>query len=127
MALSLRELAEYLNNTQRGKGCVAYDPHARLPSYGYVPNLAAGIIFSVVFGLSLLAHIVQVTKSRKWWYSSLAIGAFGTSSNHLHYADWQWLRSFDRRMSGMDWTSSESPLSIQQVVVLFANLNLNHM
>lgn len=66
MALFLRELAENLTNQERGKGCVAYDPKARDPTYGYVPNLAAGIIFTVIFSLSLFAHIVQVYRSRKW-------------------------------------------------------------
>ena len=77
MALHLRQLAEDLTSAQRGKGCVAYDPLARAPSYKYVPNLSAGLIFTIVFFLSLLAHIVQVTRSRKWWYAALALGAFG--------------------------------------------------
>ena len=66
-----------LNNSQRGKGCVPYDPNAKAPTYGYDPNLAAGIIFTVVFFLSMIAHMVQVAASRKWWYSALALGAFG--------------------------------------------------
>ena len=40
----------------------------------------AGIVFTVVFFVSMLAHIVQVTLSRKWWYSALALGAFGMYS-----------------------------------------------
>ncbi|MCJ1459542.1 hypothetical protein MMC28_009921 [Mycoblastus sanguinarius] len=70
-------LASTLTNTQRGKGCVAYDPTAKAPTYGYVPNLAPGIVFSIVFFLSLSMHIFQTIRSRKWWYSSLALGAFG--------------------------------------------------
>lgn len=106
MALSLRELAENLTNSQRGNGCVAYDPHAKAPAYGYIPNIAAGIVFSVVFGLSLLAHIVQVTKSRKWWYSSLALGAFGKSLHRLHCVERLKLSASNRRVSRMDWTGS---------------------
>ena len=70
-------LAATLDNSQRGKGCVPYDPNAIAPTYGYNPNLVAGIVFTVVFFLSMLAHIVQVIMSRKWWYFAFALGAFG--------------------------------------------------
>ncbi|KAI9927058.1 hypothetical protein ASPWEDRAFT_46534 [Aspergillus wentii DTO 134E9] len=43
-------------------------------SYGYKPSLAAGIVFCVLFGLSMLLHTVQFTWSRKWWYSVFAVG-----------------------------------------------------
>lgn len=52
-------LAATLDNLQRGKGCVPYDPNATAPIYGYDPNLIAGIVFTVVFFLSMLAHIVK--------------------------------------------------------------------
>ncbi len=71
-------LAENLTNSQRVKGCVAYDPKARAPTYGYVPSLAPAIVFTIVFFVSMLVHIVQVARTRKWWYSALALGAFGT-------------------------------------------------
>ncbi|KAL6716940.1 hypothetical protein ACLMJK_004852 [Lecanora helva] len=77
MALHARELARYLSNSQRSSGCVAYDPLAKAPTYGYVPSLAAGVVFTVVFALSLFTHTFQVARSRKWWYSSLALGALG--------------------------------------------------
>ena len=77
MTLFVRELARNLSNSQRSSGCIAYDPVAKAPTYGYVPNLAAGIIFTVIFFLSLFAHVFQVIRSRKWWYSTLALGAFG--------------------------------------------------
>ena len=73
-------LAAMLSDSERGKGCVPYDPNAKEPTYGYDPSLAAGVVFTVVFFLLMLAHIVQVTKSRKWWYSALALGAFGMQS-----------------------------------------------
>ena len=70
-------MAAMLSNSQRGKGCVPYDPNAVAPTYGYDPDLGAGIVFTAVFFLSMLAHIVQVIRARKWWYSALALGAFG--------------------------------------------------
>jgi len=70
-------LASTLTNSQRSKGCVTYDPRAIAPTYGYDPSLAAGIVFTVVFFLSMLHHIWQTVRSRKWWYSALALGAFG--------------------------------------------------
>ena len=79
--------AAMLNNSQRGKGCVPYDPNAKAPTYGYDPNLAAGIIFTVVFFLSMIAHMVQVAASRKWWYSALALGAFGMYFLRTSHAD----------------------------------------
>lgn len=71
-------LAATLKNSQRGKGCVPYNPYATAPTYSYDPDLSAGLVFTAVFFLSMLAHIVQVTISRKWWYSAFALGAFGT-------------------------------------------------
>lgn len=73
-------LAENLSNSQGSKGCVAYDPRAIAPTYGYVPSLASGIVFTVVFFVSMLVHIVQVARARKWWYSALALGAFGAGT-----------------------------------------------
>ena len=52
-------------------GCYAYDP-AIETQYDYIPSLAAGITFLSLFGLSLMAHIVQATWTRTWWgYVSL--------------------------------------------------------
>ena len=69
--------AATLSNSQRATGCVAYDPNALAPTYGYDPSLAAGIVFTVVFFLSMAAHTVQTIQSRKWWYSAFALGALG--------------------------------------------------
>ena len=43
--------------------------------FQYDPTLAPGIVFSIVFGLIMLAHTVQTIQYRKWWYFSFAIGA----------------------------------------------------
>ena len=59
----------------RDTGCVAFNPDAKLPTYGYDPTLAPGIVFSVVFGLTMLAHFAQTIQHRKWWYLSFGIGA----------------------------------------------------
>ena len=69
--------AATLSNSQRATGCVAYDPLALEPTYGYDPSLAPGIVFTVAFFLSLTAHTVQTIQSRKWWYSTFALGALG--------------------------------------------------
>lgn len=70
-------LAATLNNSQRAKGCIAYDPLALEPTYGYDPSLAPGIVFTVAFFLSMAAHVFQTIRSRKWWYSAFALGALG--------------------------------------------------
>lgn len=54
--------------------CAPYDT---LPynDYGYQPSLAAGIIFSVVFGSICFAQISQTIISRSWWTGFFVIGA----------------------------------------------------
>ena len=69
--------ASQLARHDRVVGCVAYDPLVE-PGYGYVPSLAAGIVFVVVFFLTFSAHCIQTGLSRKWWYSLIAVGALGT-------------------------------------------------
>ncbi|KAJ6120122.1 RTA1-domain-containing protein [Penicillium sp. IBT 18751x] len=54
-------------------GCKAYVDGIQT-SYGYVPSKAAGIAFCVLFGLSMIAHIVQFCWKRTWVYSVFAIG-----------------------------------------------------
>ncbi|KAF5675580.1 RSB1-like integral membrane transporter [Fusarium denticulatum] len=55
------------------KGCHSLIAGAHT-SYGYVPSTAAGIAFSVLFGLSTIAHIVQLGRSKIWWCSVFVIG-----------------------------------------------------
>ena len=68
---------EVLNLMTRSKGCVAYDPSAKVPIYGYVPHLAPGIIFTAVFALIFGITSWQTIRSRKWWYSALVLGVLG--------------------------------------------------
>lgn len=56
-------------------GCKAYNGIET--SYGYVPTKAAGVAFCVLFGLSMLAHIIQFCWTRTWWCSVFAVGCFG--------------------------------------------------
>ena len=71
-----------LSKKQQGMGCLAYDP-AVDPAYSYIPNLSAGIVFTVAFGLMMIAHIAQASVKRKWWYYTFAIGALGKISTRL--------------------------------------------
>ncbi|KAL2014299.1 hypothetical protein VTN00DRAFT_1824 [Thermoascus crustaceus] len=52
--------------------------HALVPgvktSYGYKPSVAAGIIFCALFGLSMIAHTVQLVWKRNWWCVVFSIG-----------------------------------------------------
>ncbi|KAJ5541486.1 hypothetical protein N7494_006562 [Penicillium frequentans] len=43
-------------------------------SYGYVPHLSAGIVFCVLFGLSMIAHTVQFCWKRQWWCVVFTLG-----------------------------------------------------
>jgi hypothetical protein len=60
------------------KQCHAYID-GRNPPYNYVPSLGAGIVFCVLFGLSMALHTVQFIWKRTWWSSLFAIGAMGQS------------------------------------------------
>ncbi|CAD0049543.1 unnamed protein product [Aureobasidium pullulans] len=54
-------------------GCEAYTPLQRT-AYGYVPSLAAGIVYCVLFGLSMFFHVFQAIKTRALWNLVFAIG-----------------------------------------------------
>ena len=69
-------LASQLSHHDRVRGCVAYESSVD-PSYGYRPSIVAGIVFVVVFFLTMVAHCVQTTIKRSWWYSLFAVGALG--------------------------------------------------
>ncbi|GAA5975907.1 hypothetical protein JCM5350_000774 [Sporobolomyces pararoseus] len=46
--------------------------------YGYVPSVAMGIVFILVFTLTLILHTVQVIVSRRMWFMvCMSIGALG--------------------------------------------------
>lgn len=86
----------------------------------------AGIVFTIVFFVSMLAHMVQVTISRKWWYFALALGAFGTHSLRRPKKP-NVLKNYFRRMPWLGWAGRCPPLSIQQDSVLSSNLYSHHL
>jgi len=55
-------------------GCAAWDPDYPT-AYGYRPSLSAGVVYSVLFGLSMIVHIIQACWTRTWWTLILAVGA----------------------------------------------------
>ena len=57
-------------------GCLAYDPRVQNP-YGYLPSLAAGVIFLVLFGASTALHVWQTFRYRTPWLAAFVLGAFG--------------------------------------------------
>ncbi|KAL8804716.1 MAG: hypothetical protein Q9182_002408 [Xanthomendoza sp. 2 TL-2023] len=56
--------------------CSPWDP-THPPNYGYMPSLAAGIIFTTLFTLAFTAHLIQTLISRRWWLILFATGAAG--------------------------------------------------
>ncbi|KAJ5218476.1 RTA1-domain-containing protein [Penicillium cinerascens] len=54
-------------------GCKPY-MHGVATSYGYVPSKGAGLAFCILFGLLMVAHIVQFCWKRTWVYVVFAIG-----------------------------------------------------
>lgn len=74
-----------MSNLALQSGCPAYDPTIDT-QYGYVPSLAAGVIFVTLFGISLFLHIAQSTWYRSWWgYVSLSLDPIhrGFKGQHL--------------------------------------------
>jgi len=55
------------------KICVASRPGIGGP-YGYVPTLAAGIVFCVLYFLSIFAHTFVAIRHRVWWQLLFSIG-----------------------------------------------------
>ncbi|KAL3434459.1 RTA1 like protein-domain-containing protein [Aspergillus tetrazonus] len=55
-------------------GCHAYIDGIGTP-YGYVPSLAAGIVFLVLFGLTMVGQAVQFAWKRTWWCAVFAVGS----------------------------------------------------
>lgn len=55
--------------------------HAKVPgiatSYGYIPTLAVGIAYCVLFGVSMLLHTAQMCWKRTWWTSVFSVGCMG--------------------------------------------------
>ena len=58
--------------------CVAPIP-GRTGPYGYDPSLVAGILFSVLFGLTIVGHVCASIKNRVWWQIVFAVGALSKS------------------------------------------------
>jgi hypothetical protein len=54
--------------------CVALIPGVGTP-YGYDPSLAAGIVFCVLYAISLLLHTFISIRYRVWWQLVFAVGA----------------------------------------------------
>ena len=57
-------------------GCHAFRDGFKT-SYDYIPSKAAGIAFCILFGLTMVGHIVQLSWKRMWWCSVFAIGSAG--------------------------------------------------
>lgn len=66
-------------------GCVPYNP-AQRTAYGYVPSLAAGIVYCVLFGLSMIAHTFQAIKTRALWNLVFAVGCLSMFDLLLYHA-----------------------------------------
>jgi hypothetical protein len=59
-------------------------PYGTYPSsYGYQPSLAAGIFFSICFGLFTFSNILQTFRTRYWW-----MGIFFSCGTILELVGW---------------------------------------
>ena len=69
----------HLTLLQVEQGCHATVLGLRIP-YGYHPALAAGLAFSILFGLSFFSHTYQGAKNRSVPSCLFAVGAVGIYS-----------------------------------------------
>jgi hypothetical protein len=53
--------------------------------YGYDPSMAVGIVFCVLFGMSMLLHIFTSFRYRVWWQMVFAVGALSTESFFIFF------------------------------------------
>lgn len=60
--------------------CVALIPGYGTP-YGYDPSLATGIVFTVLYALSMAMHIFTSIRYRVWWQMVFAVGALSKCYN----------------------------------------------
>ena len=52
--------------------------------YGYAPNLAATIVFLVIFAISGLSHVAQGYLTRTWFFSNaMAIGCLAQTLGYI--------------------------------------------
>ena len=54
--------------------CMAYNAELGNP-YGYLPSTPAGVIFSILFGISAIIHLWQTIKCRRLWTLLFVFGA----------------------------------------------------
>ncbi|KAI9054228.1 hypothetical protein LZ554_001396 [Drepanopeziza brunnea f. sp. 'monogermtubi'] len=66
--------------------------------YGYYPNKPVTLVLIVLFGLCMIAHIIQALRSRSWTFLvALGIGCFGEATGYvgrLLLRDDPWSRSY---------------------------------
>jgi tellurite resistance protein TehA-like permease len=60
-------------NVDLKTGCHSYI-HGIDTAYGYTPSMAAGIVFCVLFGLSMCVHTAQFVWKRTWWCAVFSVG-----------------------------------------------------
>lgn len=51
--------------------------------YRYDPSLPAAIVFIVLFALAFSIHLVQLLRSRTWYFIPFVIGGLCESTNHF--------------------------------------------
>ncbi|KAL9594712.1 MAG: hypothetical protein Q9219_006876 [cf. Caloplaca sp. 3 TL-2023] len=69
--------SEYAQSRILAEGtCRGYDPREDTP-YGYLPSIAPGVVFSILFGLTMTWHAYQAFRTRTGWLSVFAVGALG--------------------------------------------------
>ncbi|KAK0120004.1 hypothetical protein ONS95_011422 [Cadophora gregata] len=82
----MASIIELLSRAERQstKNCTIDTCPVSSSVYGYYPNKPVTLILVVLFGLSMIAHIVQGLRSRSWTFLvALGIGCFGESVGYV--------------------------------------------
>lgn len=58
---------------------------SEFPLYGYTPNVAAAVVFVVMFGLTSAVHFAQLLYYRQWWMLVMLVGTLAELSGYAMY------------------------------------------
>jgi hypothetical protein len=63
--------------------CIPNYADAQWAYYRFAPSVPANVVFVVLFGMSALLHVLQMSKTRTWYLSALIIGALAETIGYV--------------------------------------------
>ena len=77
------------NATEGGwwKPQMLLEDRSTYPLYGYFPNVAAAVVFVVMFGLTSAVHFAQLLYYRQWWMLVMLVGTLAELGGYAVYVN----------------------------------------